>query len=280
MSKYLNMISYYGGKFPHLLWLLSKFPKGKYHFVDIMCGAANVALNVNYPLVTINDTNNEVMNLFRILRDQHDEFMRLVYFTPFSRAEHSSIVLAERNGEKFSDLERARRYFIKSQLGYGANGSQNNHYGTGFEWKLHTSNYYRVDNWNFKLKKLANLVQHLRHFQIEQRDALELFDDVNQKGSFVYFDPPYLLALRKAKKRYTNEVADEFHYQLADKVRDAKCLVAISGYDSPLYDELFKGFYKVSDTPKSCNTGKIKTKESLWTNYDTTKLSTQTKLKF
>jgi DNA adenine methylase len=274
------MISYYGGKFPHLLWLLSKFPKGKYHFVDIMCGAGNVALNVNYPLITINDINDEVMNLFRILRDQHDEFMRLVYFTPFSRAEHCSIVLAERNGEKYPDLERARRYFIKSQLGYGANGSQNNHYGVGFEWMLHTSNYYRVDNWNFKLKKLGNLVEHLRHFQIEQRDALELFDDVNHKGSIVYFDPPYLLNLRKAKKRYTHEVPDDFHRQLAEKVKGAECFVAISGYDSPLYDEIFKDMYKVSDKSKRTNTGKILTKESLWTNYDTTKLSTQGKLKF
>lgn len=262
------MISYYGGKFPHLCWLLNQFPKGKYHFVDIMCGSANVALNVDYPLVTINDVNDEVINLFRILRDQHDEFMRLVYFTPFSRKEHEKIITDCINNVKLTDLERARRYFVKSQVGYGANGSQNNHYGVGFEWRLHKTNYYRVDNWNFKLKKLGEIAERLRHFQIESRDALELFDTVNLKGTIVYFDPPYLLSLRKTKKRYLHETDDSFHRELAERVKSAKCFVIISGYDSPLYEEIFGFLHKITDKPKKSNTGKVYTTECIWTNYN------------
>jgi DNA adenine methylase len=280
MAKYINLISYFGGKYPHLQWLTSKFPKGNYHFIDIMCGSANVALNVNYPLVTINDLNEEVVNLFRVLRDNYEEFLRLVYFTPFSRIELNSIISDYLNDVKVSDVERARRYFVKSQLGYGANGSQNNHYGTGFEWKLHKTNYYRVDNWNLKLDRLAKVVDKLRHFQIESRNAIELFDSVNKPGNIIYFDPPYLLKLRKSRKRYRFEQEDDFHVILAEKVKFADCFVAISGYDSPLYRSLFKDFYMSEDKPKKNNVGKRTVSECLWTNYNPETINGDIKIKF
>ena len=279
MGKYLNLVSYFGGKYPHLKWLISKFPKGNYHFVDAMCGSAHVALNGDYPLVTVNDLTDEIINLFEVLRNDYDEFMRLVYFTPFSRGEQKRIIDDGRVGVCVDRVERARRYFCRCQLGYGANGSQNNHYGTGFEWSLQRTNYYRVDNWNNKLDKMAGIVDRLRHFQIDSRDSLELFDDVNRAGSIVYFDPPYLLSLRKSKKRYLHEQEDDFHVKLAEKVKGARCYVAISGYDSPLYAELFTGMYKAVSEIKSANVGKIPTRECLWTNYDTEGINGPVELK-
>lgn len=238
MNKYYNLITYFGGKYPHLKWLINQFPAGNYHFIDLMCGSANVALNINYPLITINDINDNVINLFEVLRDNHEEFTRAIYFTPFSRAELYKILGSTDEG--CSKLERARRYFVKSQLGYGANGSQNNHYGVGFEYKLHSSNYYRVDNWNLKLKKFAYIVEKLKSFQIENRDAIDLFDSVDKKTSIIYIDPPYVMSTRKSKKRYKHEVDIEFHEQIAEKAKKAVARVIISGYNSPLYDSLFK----------------------------------------
>lgn len=269
-NKYLNLVSYFGGKYPHLKWLIDKFPAGNYHFVDMMCGSANVALNVNYPLVTINDLNDEVVNLFRVLRDNkmYKEFKRIIYFTPFSRSELNSIILDNINHLNFDPVEKARRFYTKCQLGFGANGSQNDHYGTGFEYKIQKTNYYRVDNWNIRLEKLDIIVDKLRQMQIEHRDSLLLFDKINKEGNIAYFDPPYVLDTRKSKKRYRHEVEDDFHIKLHDKIKDAKCFVAISGYNSPLYDELFKGMYKTLDVEKKANIGKILKSECLWTNYN------------
>jgi len=280
MNKYLNLISYFGGKYPHLKWLIDKFPAGNYHFIDIMCGSANVALNVNYPLVTVNDLNDDIINLFEVLRNNHDELIRLIYFTPFSRSEVNNIITDNRNSLQFDPVERARRYFVKSQLGFGANGSQNNHYGWSIDWVLHKTNYYKVDNWNVKLKRLCKIVARLRQFQIENQDAIDLFNRVNLPGNIVYFDPPYLLSTRKSKKRYLHEVESDFHSQLATIVKNAKCFVAISGYDSPLYDDLFTGFYKSIDKPKQANTGKVKKSECLWTNYDPITINGNLKLEF
>ena len=279
MQKYLNLVAYFGGKYPHLKWLISKFPAGNYHFIDIMCGAANVALNVNYPLITVNDINDEIINLFYMLRNHYDELLRTIYFTPFSRAELNKIITDSINNVELSNIERARRYFIKCQLGFGANGSQNNHYGCGFEWAIQQSNFYRIDNWNLKLLKLAKTVARLRQFQIENRNAIKLFDNVNKKGNIIYFDPPYLLSLRKSKKRYRYEVENDFHYKIAEKAKTANCFIAISGYDSPLYDDIFSDFYKSIDKAKKTNVGKNLVRECLWTNYDPNTINGN-KLKF
>lgn len=271
MSKHLNLISYFGGKYPHLTWLIPLLPKGNYHFVDIMCGSANVALNVDYPLITINDLNDDVVNLFKVLRDHYDEFVRRIYFTPFARAELNNII--DTDDQEYDNIEKARRYFTRSQLGYGANGSQNNHRGAGMEYTIQRTAYYRVDNWNFKLNKLPEIVDRLRHFQIESRDALLLFEKVNRPGTVVYFDPPYMLSTRKSKKRYRHEQEDDFHHALAAAVKSAECHIAISGYATELYDEIFPGLIKTIAPVSKANNGKVPVQECLWTNYDPAELN-------
>lgn len=266
MAKHLNLISYFGGKFPHLNWLISLFPKGNYHFIDIMCGSANVALNIDYPLITINDLNSDVINLFKVMRTDLEEFMRVLYFTPFSREELYKI-LDDFHSES-DDIERARRYFVRSQLGYGANGSQNNHKGAGFEYAIQRSNYYRVDGFNFKMIKLPEIADKLRGFQIENRDVFDLFEKVNKPKNIVYFDPPYLMTTRTSGKRYKHEVSPGFHAKLSEAVKEAKCFVAISGYDSEIYDELYPDFYKSMSPPKRSTVSKRLVNECLWTNYD------------
>lgn len=267
----LNLISYFGGKYPHLNWLVKQFPTGNFHFVDIMCGSANVALNVNYPLVTINDRNENVVNLFEVLRTRQEDFLRAIYYTPFSRTELERIITGYYQSD--DPVEKARQYFVRSQLGFGANGSQNNHMGFGLEYKVQKSNFSRVDNWNSKLKKIEEIAAKLRGFQIESRDVFELFSKVNTAGNIVYFDPPYSFEVRCSKKRYQYEWDEADHYKLRDLVADAKCHIAISGYDSESYRDLFSHLTMIKNKPTKSSTKKKEVTECLWVNYDIEKIS-------
>ena len=103
---------WYGGKFNHLDWLLPLLPKS-HHYCEPFSGSASVLLNREpSPVETYNDIDGEVVNFFRVLRDQNAELERAIALTPFSREEFHKAIVGSMRG--VSDLERARRFYIKS----------------------------------------------------------------------------------------------------------------------------------------------------------------------
>jgi len=61
---------WYGGKFSHLDWLLPLLPEC-HHYCEPFGGSAAVLLNrCPSPVETYNDLDNEVVNFFRVLREQ------------------------------------------------------------------------------------------------------------------------------------------------------------------------------------------------------------------
>jgi len=274
-NSHLNLVSYFGGKYPHLDWLISHFPKGKYHFIDLMCGSANVALNVNYPLITVNDINDDIINLFFVLREFTDEFLMKLALTPYSRKELYNYL---ENAIPTDPVERARQYFLRCQLSYGTNGSQNKHKGINFEKKLNNC-HPKVKSWTKKLKKILPIAEKLRSFQIESRNALEYIDQLDFSSNIIYIDPPYSLKTRASKKRYKYEVDEDFHIQLLDKVSQIQyAKVIVSGYEDPedqLYDNYLGGFYKSKKKPTRSTIRNRKRQEILWMNYNPEKLNKQ-----
>ena len=110
-SKKLIVFGWYGGKFSHLDWLLPLLPRC-HHYCEPFAGSGAVLLNREpSPVETYNDIDGEVVNFFRVLRDLHEELIRSIALTPFSREEYHLAIYGERNG--ISDIERARRFISK-----------------------------------------------------------------------------------------------------------------------------------------------------------------------
>jgi DNA adenine methylase len=66
------VFGWYGGKFNHLGWLLPLLPSC-HHYCEPFAGSAAVLLNRESSAVeTYNDIDGEVVNFFRVLRDQLD----------------------------------------------------------------------------------------------------------------------------------------------------------------------------------------------------------------
>jgi DNA adenine methylase len=85
-----------------------------------------------------------------------------------------------------------------------------------------------------------------------------------------YCDPPYLHATRGDAKAYGFEMDESQHREFAEAVNECKGMVAVSGYDHPLMDELFKPgrWFKTQGPDKTIHSTKGKRSEVLWTNYD------------
>lgn len=264
-TKNVNLVSYFGGKWQILDWLIPLFPLGEYHFIDCFCGSGNVGLNVNYPLVTMNDINSDVYNLFMVLRNNKEELLEKLYFTPFSREECEACV--NMDNENISAVEKARSFYVRCQIGYGANGSQNKHKGVGFEWEIQKKRFYKVNNWNLRLEKLPDIIDRLRHIQITKMDFFDLYKRQNKKGNILYLDPPYVLSTRKSKKRYKHETDDKFHFKLLEIIQDSRAFIALSGYSNDLYNGALSDWYVNEKTTKSNTSSTIRT-EVLYTNYD------------
>ncbi|MGH8164307.1 MAG: DNA adenine methylase, partial [Rhodanobacteraceae bacterium] len=85
----LILFGWYGGKFSHLDWLLPLLPSC-HHYCEPFAGSGAVLLNrPASALETYNDLDGEIVNFFRVLRDDGDGLTRAIGLTPFSREEFS-----------------------------------------------------------------------------------------------------------------------------------------------------------------------------------------------
>lgn len=110
------LVRYHGAKNNLVPFLLARFPMHRL-YCEPFGGSAAVLLNKPRVMTEVyNDLDTEVYNLFRIVREQPDELARLLSFTPYSKSE----LLAAFEPGEITDIERARRFIIRSQMAYSS----------------------------------------------------------------------------------------------------------------------------------------------------------------
>jgi DNA adenine methylase len=231
MSVKKLVLKYYGSKFRLANWIISFFPPHR-HYVEPFAGGAAVLL-VKEPsrLETINDLNFEIVNFFRVLREQPAELIRQIKLTPWARAEfHTCLEKIEIK----NPVERARRFYFRiwmnlqgSMVTQKANFRRHNK-GT----KLITRGIH-ADN-------LADASKRLQSVLIENRDAFKLIREMDSPDTLFYLDPPYVFSTRSTSKAYSHEMTDDDHRRFAELLYSIKGFVVLSGYPSPIYEELFE----------------------------------------
>ena len=257
---------WYGGKFSHLDWLLPLLPDA-HHYCEPFSGSAATLLNrPPSPVETYNDIDGEVVNFFRVLRNSRESLVEAIGLTPFSREEF--YLSLPTNGTKLSDLERARRFFVRARqartglaqtasLGRWANCKQTSRAGMSGV----------VSRWLGSVEALPEIAERLLRVQIENRpaaDVIKLYDD---RATLFYCDPPYLHSTRGDSKAYGYEMVESEHCELAELLHTVKGKVAISGYRNKLMDELYKDWRRFDAPEKHCHSIKQVRQESLWMNY-------------
>jgi DNA adenine methylase len=273
MSK-LIAFGWYGGKYSHLDWLLPLLPKTT-HYCEPFGGSAAVLLNREpSPVETYNDIDGEVVNFFRMLRDEHETLIKAIGLTPFSREELR--VAAEEPVEGLTNLERARRFYVRArQVRTGL--AQTASAGRWSHCKLtsRAGMAGAVSRWLGSVEGLSEIVQRLLRVQIENAPAIEVIRRYDSPHTLFYCDPPYPHDSRSDVKAYGFEMKDEEHRRLAEVLHNVEGKVALSGYHSKLMDELYGDWKYVEATPKmahSTNTRADNAKQTrievLWINYD------------
>lgn len=106
------------------------------------------------------------------------------------------------------------------------------------------------------------------NFELVQADALSWLSHFKlPPHTLVYADPPYLMNTRRQHRQiYRCELSsDEAHTRLLDVLLSLKCMVMLSGYDSPLYNEKLSGWRRAEFY--AMTRGGSRALEIVWMNF-------------
>lgn len=266
--KRMIAFGWYGGKFSHLGFILPNLPTDARHFCDVFGGSAAVLINREPAQVeTFNDIDSDLTNFFETLRTEatSDALLKAIALTPFSREELVRACTAE---EGLSDVERARRFFVRARqtrTGLAQTSSEGRWAHCVLTSRAGMAG--AVSRWLGSIEGLSEIVQRLLRVQIENAPALEVIERFDSAETLFYLDPPYVHAERGDVSAYGTEMSDDDHIELAELLRRSEGRFAVSGYRSELYDDLYRGWRRVDADPKLCHSVRSPRRESIWTNY-------------
>lgn len=230
-------LRYFGGKWKLAEWVIGHMPAHTV-YVEPFGGAASVLLRKTPSRMEVyNDLDGDVVNFFRVLREQTDALVRALALTPYSRLEHT---LAQEPTD--DPLERARRFYVLCWQSY-ASGTRPKPYKIG--WRTTKAYHARmVESWCSEANLYA-IAGRLRKALIEHEDAYAVLERYDSPETLFYVDPPYLDETRtghiRLEYRHDMPEASE-HVRLAEALKQVKGRVLLSGYESPLYDALYTGW--------------------------------------
>ncbi|TQI66241.1 DNA adenine methylase [Clostridium sp. KNHs216] len=255
MQQLRTVVKYPGAKWRLSDWIISHMPEHKSYLEPYFGSGAVFFRKAPAKIETINDIDEDVVNLFRCIREDAEKLAMLVETTPYAREEYYS-AFTESPEEPY---ERARLFLMKTWMGHGfrtycRSGWKNDIAGR--------ENSYAVNYWNRLPEWIMNIVARLKEVQIECKPAPELIERFNRPNVLIYADPPYLLSTRKMKKQYAYEMTDADHVELLTVLKQHQGPVLLSGYDNELYNDMLQGWQK-DQIITTAEKGKHRT-ETLW----------------
>ncbi|MGW8846576.1 DNA adenine methylase [Streptomyces xiamenensis] len=256
-------VPYFGSKQRLAPWIVELLPEHR-HYVEPYCGGLSVLLAKPVSVMeTVNDLDGDLMTWWRVLRERPADLARACALTPHSRAE----LAAAHQPAPGDDLETARRVWVR--LTQGRAGTLR---ATGWRHYVATSGSAMgmpgyLDAY---VDRLAAAAERLHHVSLECQPALDVIAKYGGAPDvLLYVDPPYLGTTRPHSNYRVEMTGEAEHRDLAAQLHACRAAVVLSGYDSPLYAELYDGWHRAERTTMTGNAqhGSDKRRtEVLWSN--------------
>jgi len=195
---------------------------------------------------------------------------RACTLTPYARDE---LAAADLTDPGLDDLERARRFFVRSAQGF-ARVVRPGGVSWGSSAKRGAS---EAASARELVARMHAAAERLRRVVIDHADAAAVIAKYGLADAVIYCDPPYLAATRASLARsrgndYAVDLAGEAeHRALAAVLRSTPAAVLLSGYPSGLYAELYGDWSRIQRVvarPSTSRGGRSGTPatEVIWSN--------------
>ena len=260
-----SILKYPGSKWRIAEWIINQFPE-HHSYLEPFFGSGAVLFNKPFSNIeTINDLDQNVVNLFKCIRENPGKLSKIIEATPYSRCEYDSMYHA---GVPDCKYEKARQFLVKCWQGHGY---RVNKYKVG--WKNDVQGRekaYAMKHWNNLPERVLVAAERLKQVQIECMPAVELIKRFKFSSVLIYADPPYLGDIRTAhvKQQYSNEMLSvESHVELLEVLLQHPGPAIISGYESELYKEMLENRGWSKRSIRSNDQSGALRQEVIWLNF-------------
>lgn len=221
------IIPWIGGKRRLADRLLPLFPPHEC-YVEVFCGAAALYfLRRPAPVEVINDVNGELVNLYRVVQNHLEEFVRQFKWALSSREVFKWLQITA--PETLTDIQRAARFYYLQQLAFGGR-VQGQTFGVATTAPPGL-NLLRIE------EELSAAHLRLASATIERLDWAACVDRYDRPHTFFYLDPPYW-----DTEGYGVPFALDQYHLMAARLRTIKGRALVSLNDHPAMREAFEGF--------------------------------------
>lgn len=210
-----SCLNYTGGKHKLLKQIIPLFPKNINNFIDLFCGGANVAINVNAQGFMYGiDNQKEVIRLFKTLKQSDiEEVMNIInnIIIDYNLSETNKYGYTKYGCESSTGLAAYNKeHYLNLRSDYNSRTEDNSYhdlvfylltvYGFNNQIRFNKKGHYNIPvgkrDFNDKIKSnLEKFMTRIKEKNIEfiNADFREVKIDL-KKGDFLYADPPYLIS--------------------------------------------------------------------------------------
>ncbi|QGA37973.1 DNA adenine methylase [Burkholderia glumae] len=224
----LPIIAWIGGKRRLAEHLIPRFPRHECYVEVFAGGAALYFMRPPARVEVINDVNGELVNLYRVVKNHLEEFVR-----QFKWALSSRVVFEWHKTtppETLTDIQRAARFFYLQQQCFGGR-VESQSFGTSTTTPPGL-NLLRIE------ETLSAAHLRLSSTCIEQLDWKKCIDRYDREHSFFYLDPPYF-----ETEGYGVPFPLDEYSAIAERMRALKGRAILSMNDHPEIRRIFDCFH-------------------------------------
>jgi DNA adenine methylase len=236
------IVKWVGGKRQLMFELLKNMPENYNRYFEPFIGGGALFFELQPDNAYISDMNEELINLYQVVRDNVDELVADLQKHDISKEYFMEIRNIDRTEEyeNWSDIQKASRFIYLNRTCF--NGM----------YRVNSKGEFNVPFGHYKNPRildennLINCSNLLQRTEIKHADFSEILKKV-KKDDFVYFDPPYVPLSETSS--FTSYTKDGFDMDMQFKLRDVcdeldtmGVKFLLSNSDTKLVNELYENY--------------------------------------